>query len=321
MSNSQTVSGPGGPDAGAGRSRWLWPVLAAATVLVLVAVAVLLLGDGNGGDGPGAGATTTTTPTATGSATPSATSTTATPSTTTATPSSPVPGQLTVPVYYVVDVEGVGPRLYREFHRVPATGDPVAAAVTEMFTGAPRDPDYRSLWPTSTRVLSVERLGAGVVQVDVSGFVQLGASFEGAAVQQLVHTATAAEPSNTQVKLLVNGATPPSGHMDWSEPVKRSAPLETLSNVWILAPVQGATVSSPVAIKVYGTGFEGNVPLKVFKGGTEVASTQVTTMMGGYREAGTSIELPAGSYELRAYNDSGKDGSLTLWDSKAFTVR
>jgi hypothetical protein len=43
--------------------------------------------------------------------------------------------------------------------------------------------------------------------------------------------------------------------------------------------------------------------------------------MGGYREAGTSIELPAGSYELRAYNDSGKDGSLTLWDSKAFTVR
>jgi hypothetical protein len=80
-------------------------------------------------------------------------------------------------------------------------------------------------------------------------------------------------------------------------------------------------VSSPVAIKVYGTGFEGNVPLKVFKGGTEVASTQVTTRMGGYREAGTSIELPAGSYELRAYNDSGKDGSLTLWDSKAFTVR
>jgi hypothetical protein len=226
-----------------------------------------------------------------------------------------------VPIYYVVDVEGVGPRLYREFHQVHAKGDKVAAALTEMFTGSAKDPDYQSMWPTSTRVLSVKRLGGGVVQVDLSGFVQLGAAFEGAAVQQLVHTATAAEPSNPSVKLLVNGAVPPSGHMDWSEPVKRSAPLETLSNVWILSPVQGATVSSPVKVSVYGTGWEGNVPLKVFRGSTEVASTNVTTMMGGFAEARTTIDLPAGTYELRAYNDNGRDETLQLWDTKAFTVR
>ncbi len=50
------------------------------------------------------------------------------------------------------------------------------------------------------------------------GFVSLGAAFESAAVQQLVHTATAADPSYTQVRLLVRGATPPSGHADWSAP-------------------------------------------------------------------------------------------------------
>jgi hypothetical protein len=228
---------------------------------------------------------------------------------------------VSVPVYYAVDVEGVGPRLYREFHAVAAGGDKVATALTEMFTGSPRDPDYRSLWPTSTSVLSVKRLGGGVVQVDLSGFVQLGAAFEVAAVQQLVHTVTAAEPSNPSVSLLVNGAVPPSGHMDWSEPVKRSAPLETLSNVWILSPVQGATVPAPVKVSVYGTGWEGNVPLKVFKGSTEVASTQVTTMMGGFTQAQTTIDLPPGTYELRAYNDNGRDETLQLWDTKTFTVR
>jgi hypothetical protein len=31
--------------------------------------------------------------------------------------------------------------------------------------------------------------------------------------------------------------------------------------------------------------------------------------------------VSAGTYELRAYNDSGEDGSLQLWDTKDFTVR
>ena len=322
MSTSQTPVTPGGPGAGSA-PRWLWPVVAAATVLLLVVIGVVFLGDGGGGQEPGGAATTPATTSATASATTGSPSTSAS-ATSTPSPSTsarPAAGRVSVPVYYAVDVEGVGPRLYREFHAVRAGGDKVATALTEMFTGTPRDPDYRSLWPTSTRVLSVQRLGGGVVQVDLSGFVQLGAAFEGAAVQQLVHTVTAAEPSNPSVRLLVNGAVPPSGHMDWSEPVKRSAPLETLGNVWILTPVQGATVSAPVKVSVYGTGWEGNVPLKVFKGSTEVASTNVTTMMGGFTEAHTTIDLPPGTYELRAYNDNGRDETLQLWDTKTFTVR
>lgn len=334
MAGNESPDSLGGPGSGGATRRWLWPLVAAGIALALVLVAVVLRAGRDGGPVPaatttaatsGAGSPTTgaTSAPTTGTA-PSTSATTApsTASTTSPAPTtSPATGQLTVPVYYVVDVPGVGPRLYREFHRVPATGDRVTTALTEMFAGTPLDPDYRSLWPASTRVLSAKRTGAGVVEVDVSGFVSLGAAFETAAVQQLVHTATAADPACTQVSLLVRGATPPSGHADWSAPVKRSAALETLSNVWILAPAQDATVSSPVTVRVYGTGWEGNVPLKVFKGSAVVASTAVTTMMGGFATAGTTITLPPGHYELRAYNDNGKDSSLQLWDTKTFTVR
>lgn len=328
MAGNESPDSLDGPGSGGATRRWLWPLVAAGIALALVLVAVVLRAGRDGGPVPAA--TTTAATSGAGSPTTGATaapttgtapSTSATTAPSTAPTTSPATGQLTVPVYYVVDVPGVGPRLYREFHRVPATGDRVTTALTEMFAGTARDPDYRSLWPASTRLLSAKRTGADVVQVDVSGFVSLGAAFESAAVQQLVHTATAADPACTQVRLLVRGATPPSGHADWSAPVKRSAALGTLSNVWILAPAQDATVSSPVTVRVYGTGWEGNVPLKVFKGSAVVASTAVTTMMGGFATAGTTITLPPGHYELRAYNDNGKDSSLQLWDTKTFTVR
>jgi hypothetical protein len=151
--------------------------------------------------------------------------------------------------------------------------------------------------------------------------VAVGSSFEVASVQQLVWTVTAAEPSVHSVRLLVNGAVAPSGHMDWSAPISRANALDTQANVWILAPNQGATVTSPVTVSVLGTGYEGNVPLRVYQGSREVASTFVTTMQGGFMQAQTTITLPRGSYELRAYNDNGEDGSLQLWDTKSFTVR
>ncbi len=284
--------------------RWLIPVAAAAAVVLVAAgAAFVLTRDDTTEPGPVA----TPTPSASASVTP--------------TPSPTATGSVTVPVYYVVDVPDVGPRLYREFHSVPAVaGGPIAAAVTQLFGDTAVDPDYTSPWPASTRLLSVTTSGA-TATVDLSGFVSVGAEFESAAVQQLVYTVTAADDSISTVRLLVNGATPPSGHSDWSAPIGREPALGTIGNVWILQPEQGTTVGSPVTIRVYGTGFEGNVPLKVFRGTTEVAATFVTTEMGGFREASTTLAVSAGTYELRAYNDSGEDGSLQLWDTKDFTVR
>ncbi|MGB8020051.1 MAG: GerMN domain-containing protein [Candidatus Nanopelagicales bacterium] len=212
-----------------------------------------------------------------------------------------------------------GPRLYREFARVATCKDPITESLTHMFQVAPVDPDYTSLWKPSTEVLSVATSGS-TATVDVSEFPALGASFESAAVQQVVWTATAADKSVKRVRLLVDGRTPESGHVDWSKPISRANALKTLANVWILAPSEGATVSSPVKVRVYGTGWEGNVPIIVFQGDKQVAATFVTTMMGGFAEASTTIKLPAGEYVIHAYNDNGLDESLDLWDTKAFTV-
>ena len=293
------------------RARWVVPV-AVVTVLALV-VAVVLLWQGLRAGTPQA---TPTSPSGGPSATVSpSTSPSPTSSTTTAA------ATVAAPVYYVIDVPDFGPRLYREFHRVPLDpGGPIVTALTEMFRDNAVDPDYRSMWPTTTNVLSVSTSG-DVATVDLSGFVALGAAFESAAVDELVYTVTASQPTVHKVKLLVNGATPPSGHSDWSAPIARAPALDVQANVWILEPGQGATVSSPVTIHVLGTGWEGWVPLAVYRGHTLITTTHVVTMMGDFLEAATTVTLSPGTYELRAYNDNGKDSSLDLWDTKTFTVR
>lgn len=222
-------------------------------------------------------------------------------------------------IYYAADVLGYGPRLYREFATVATCADPITESVDHMLHEPPVDADYTSLWEPDTQVLSVSVSG-DTAEVDLTDFPSLGAAFEGAAVQQLVWTVTAADPSVSNVRILVDGQVPDSGHYDWSDPIPRANSLQTLANVWILSPTQGATVISPVQVRVYGTGYEGNVPIRVLQGGTEVASAFLTTMMGGFAEASTQFTLPPGDYTINAYNDSGRDPGLTLWDTKDFTV-
>ncbi|MBI4901049.1 MAG: GerMN domain-containing protein [Actinobacteria bacterium] len=312
-----------GPRRGA--RRWLVAVLAAVTLLGGGTAAGIYWASqdtvpgGTGVSDPVAsgGGTATTGATAEASATtPATTPTTAAPAAT-----SQAGGQARViPVYYVADVAG-GPRLYREFHSLTlVNGSPALTAVTEMLRGTPVDRDYASPWPKTVTVRSLSVAG-DLATLDLSGFVTVGAAYEVAAVQQLVWTLTAAEPAVTQVRLLVNGALPPSGHVDWSKPVRRANALDTQALVWILAPTQGATVTSPVTVSVLGTGWEGHVPLKVYQGERLVTSTFVTTMMGGFAQAQTTVQLPPGSYEVRAYTDNGRDSTLQLWDTKTFTVR
>ncbi len=324
-----TTPDPLTPHRSPGRSR-----RAAPRWLVAVVAAVIVFGGGTAAgiywashnNTPGLTTTTSgpvasvTAPSGAVNTAPSQASATAL-GTATSAVSSPVAGPVrAIAVYYIADVAG-GPRLYREFHSLAVlNGSPALTAVTEMLRGTSVDPDYSSLWPKGVSVRSLTISGS-LATVDLTGFVALGSSFEVASVQQLVYTVTAAEPTVQQVRLLVNGAVAPSGHMDWSAPISRANALDTQANVWILAPTQGAAVTSPVTVSVLGTGYEGNVPLKFYVGDRLVAATYVTTMMGGFAQAQTTIQLMPGTYELRAYNDNGQDSSLQLWDTKTFTVR
>jgi hypothetical protein len=227
-----------------------------------------------------------------------------------------------VPVYFVAD-DGRELRLYREFHRTAMLPQgKIATAVDQMF-GPAVDPDYSSSWPESTKVRSVSKSG-DTATVDLSAFPSTGADAETKAVQQLVYTVTATDNSVKKVRLLVNGKAPRSGHSDWSQPVARAPMLDVQGLIWILAPTQDAKVGSPVKVTVYGTAYEGNVTIKVFRGASfdqEVTSTFVTTEMGAFREASTTVELDAGTYAIRVYDENAENGDLIERDSKRFTVR
>ncbi len=233
------------------------------------------------------------------------------------------PGEVQVPVYYVAEaLPRIGPRLYREFRQVALLpGGRVATAVNAMLTLPPLDPDYRSDWAAAAVTLRSVTTSGPVATVDLSRWLSLGAAAESMAVQQLVHTVTAADPAITSVRILVGGAVPSSGHLDLRGALTRARALDTLALVWILDPAQGASSGSPVTVRIYGTGFEGSIPLKVFRAGTEVTSTFVTTRMGELAEASTTIALSPGTYDLRAYNENMESGALEVWDSKTFTVR
>ena len=233
--------------------------------------------------------------------------------------STTAPIDVALPVYYVADMNGRGTRLYREFHTLPSTPDTRAqTALAELFGGNAVDPDYSSLWPSGTQIRTLTVDGA-LATLDVTDFPDAGAVAQALAVQQVVWTVTGANPAVKKVQIKVNGQPPSSSAL--AKPVGRASALRRAGRRLDHRTHRGTRRSkSPVKVSVYGTGFEGNVPIEIFQGDKQVAAQAVTTMMGGFAEASTTFKLPAGTYVARAYNENGKDGTLVLWDTKTFTV-
>lgn len=254
----------------------------------------------------------------------------------TPTPSSASPAaRRAVVVYYLADTGATGPRLYREFHARPATRAVIRDAVEAMLHEAPYDPDYRSLWPRSTRVLGVQ-VDGDLANVNLSREAlggSAGSAFEVASVQQLVWTVTAAAPSVQRVGVQIEGKS--SGTVAgreiadfWgaggltSQPLRRSAQHEVLGPVWLLSPTQGATVGREVRFGGTESVFEGTVSWEVTHAGTLVKRGFATGVGGPERGPWSgSVTVAPGSYLLRAYESSAADGSVTFLDTKAFTVR
>ncbi len=289
------------------------PALAAALVLGLMAGGIAVIAGGGDDEvtvGPASG-----TPTADdGTASP----TTPSDSPSTGTPT-PVPIEGDVYVYYVMD-DGQAPRLYREQRPNPGMG-PVDAALATLFNEAPVDPQYQSPWPAGTTVRDYSTSG-DTATLDVSDYPKLGARAEEIAVQQLVYTVTANDKAVTKVRLRIDGKAPPSGHVDWSQPVSRAPMLDVQGLIWLLTPTEGASVSSPVDFTGYGTAFEATISWQLRQDGKVVDEG---TVMGGSNGefgefTGSLGDPPAGDYELRAFEASAKDGSPQHVDTKTFTV-
>lgn len=272
--------------------------------------------------GPSASPTATSpaaSPTASGTTSPAAL-----PSAATAAPSASPTSSARAVYWLGAAADPRGPRLYREFVRGPAGPDAVRAAVDAMLGGAPADPDYTSLWADGTTVREVRRQGTTAV-VDLSKQARTnggGSAFEAATVQQLVYTVTAADPSLTAVRLLVEGEPLETlwGSVGTAEPLTRAAALDVLGPVWLDVP-EGGTIDSEFG----GTAsvFEATVSWQLRQGDRAVQEGFSTASIGapGRGTWSATADVPPGDYELWAYESSAQDGSVTFLDTKRVRVR
>jgi Immunoglobulin-like domain of bacterial spore germination/Sporulation and spore germination len=243
-------------------------------------------------------------------------------------PTSGGTGAASLAIYYVGADRRLGPRLYREFHRLPVGDGSVAAkagaALKEMFGRTARDPDYASPWPAGTSVLGV-RTDGDTVTVDVAS-PATGPSDERAArlaVQQLVWTVTAVS-GKPNVRLLVGGRSVPTlwGKAPIGGTLRRASAQDTLGLVWLISPQNGDQLGRTFPVHLYGSVFEATIHLRVRQGGRTVTEQAVTVGAGApaFGEARVTLTLAPGQYVIEAYEVSMRDGSVQHLDDHDVTV-
>lgn len=230
-------------------------------------------------------------------------------------------------LYFVAD-NGTDFVLFSEPREVSASDDLVKSALDALITHAitPLDSDYTNLWTGGTTVNSVSVDGS-LATVDLTlGKLNVGASGEGRAIDQLVWTVTTANPAITEVAITVDGKTVESlaGHVDASKPFTRADTYDVLSPVAISVPQENHVLSSPVTITGEACTFEANVVWELSQDGNVIKSGSTTAAEACPTRSPWTIELGAlapGHYRIRAFDLSAKDGSLYTEDTKDFDVQ
>jgi hypothetical protein len=236
-----------------------------------------------------------------------------------------------MPLYQVVTGTSVQPWLLtRTFVSTPDPGDRTArvqAAVTAVLTGGSGNASgvygLQKPWArgtTATVTATDTQLGIVLSQPGVAG---LTADQQRVAVQSLVWTATAAAQLNVGVRVEVTGgqavfATKPAGTY-----VRPTTSYTDLVPIWVDSPLPGASVSSPVTVTGQACVFEAQFQWQLLKGTAVVDSGNTAATSGCPTQGSYSISLgarPAGTYTLRLYDLSMKDGSVFYETRVSFTV-
>ncbi len=225
----------------------------------------------------------------------------------------PLPGDpARIPVY-VLGGTGAGARLYREF-RAGDRADPARAAVAGL-AAAPVDPDYRSPWLAVPAGLT--RAGA-TVTVTFATAPKLAGAAAAMAVQQVVYTVTAADPTVTKVRVVAPGL--PAALTGTA--TGRGEELDMLASVWLLAPLDGGAAGTPMTVSGTASVFEATVSIEVRRDSAVLARATATASVGapGRGEWSTTVSVPPGEYVVAAFEVSEKDGSRVGVDTKRVSV-
>ena len=251
-------------------------------------------------------------------------------------PSSSAPRELEVVGYFVSDTP-VGFRLFTETHSIvpdetygaALAEDEGLAAVDALLEGRlmPNDPDYSNLWGKSN--LLSYAVTNQVITLDIATpKLNVGAEAEMRAIEQLMWTYAANSNGydEQEFEFLVNGEPVESfaGHVDLTAPLALPEAYESLSNVQLEVPIEGASVESPVVFEGEACTFEANVAWKLFDSdGALVDSGSTIALEACPKRSPFEFELTIstpGTYEIRIMEYSMKDGSLVTRDTKTFIV-
>ena len=228
--------------------------------------------------------------------------------------------------YWVADTAR-GFRLYREFVQINPVPDAITAALQQLVSQKPIDPDYASLWPEGTLINSVKVDGDSAI-VDVTfPKLNVGAEAESLAIAQLVWTATAADTTVKRVSITVDGKKIESlaGHVDATKAFSRGLTYEVLAPIWITSPTENQTVAAKgFTLSGMASTFEANVVWKVFKDGVLIQEGAATALEAAPARKPWSVlikDLNPGTYQFFAMEYSAEDGSLVAQDSKSVTLK
>ncbi|MDQ1486577.1 MAG: hypothetical protein QOJ62_2270 [Actinomycetota bacterium] len=249
-------------------------------------------------------------------------------------PSSPVAGSSSAPTSYSVWVFYVGkladPQqlLFREMTPWPTSSQHtfVKDAVNALLATKPQDPDYVSYWPAGTKLLATSiKSDNTTAVVDLSAEALNGPAGKGdISIQQLLYTIQHAAPKITALELRIGGQPVTSlwGSAPITQPVAAKPTWEVWAHVWINAPTEHATVASSVTISGEATVFEATVSWEIRQNGGRLRGGPAQASLGAPDRGvwSQTVALAPGTYSVRAWETSAKDGSITYLDDKEFTV-
>ncbi len=214
----------------------------------------------------------------------------------------------------------------RSVQPVPG-GDTAIAAVHDLLTGTPDDSDYSSGWPEGIDVGGIATSNQ-VIQVDLTGPAgrldqgdpSYSAKAQSLAVQALFRTA-GGRVGDTG-RLTYNGD-PVSSVFGVALPVTIRSDDVVRALVQVVNLADGQTVDNPVTVTVSANPFEGTVNWQLVQAGNTVNEGFVTAPggMGQWSQAPIDLgTLAAGTYTIRCFEYSPKDGSIVNLDDKTFAV-
>lgn len=218
--------------------------------------------------------------------------------------------------YYLGDTPR-GVRLFREWHRAaPGTAAPTVA---ETLTTAPRDPDYRTPWPTgSISSVSVPEPDVAQVVLADAGLAARPAGMRDdearLALQQVVYTTRAALGDSYAVRFVV-GVRPATTVLGIPVDLVAAEPeLDVRAAVNISDPDEGRVVADHFTARGVANSPEATVPWRLLDADSVVVAEGFATATGSmdrlypWRTRVDVSGLPPGRYTFAAATADHSDG-------------